>query len=60
MKKSLITAALVMTMAAGLGAMAGCSSEPAKADVNASIPEGAAPLMPFLLYTSEGFYSIFS
>ena len=29
MKKSLITAALVMTMAAGLGAVAGCSSEPA-------------------------------
>ena len=46
MKKSLSTAALVMTMAAGLGAVAGCSSEPAKADVNASIPEGAAPLMP--------------
>lgn len=46
MKKSLITAALVMAMAAGLGAAAGCSSEPAKTGVNANIPEGAAPLMP--------------
>ena len=53
MKKTLVAAALVVAMAAGLGAAAGCSAEPAKKGVNADIPAGAAPLMPT---THEGRY----
>ena len=51
MKKHMITAALVAVMALGLGTVAGCSQEAPREDVNANIPEGAAPLMPV---THEG------
>lgn len=46
MKKHMMTAALVLAMTMGLGAMAGCSEEAPKEDVNANVPAGAPPLMP--------------
>ena len=46
MKKHMITAALVLVMAMGLGAIAGCSQEAPKENVNANVPAGAPPLMP--------------
>ncbi len=46
MRKSLIAASLAFAMVAGLGAAAGCSAEPAELELNANVPEGAAPLMP--------------
>lgn len=46
MKKQAITAALVLSMALGMGAIAGCSEQAPKEDVNANVPAGAPPLMP--------------
>ena len=46
MKKHMITAALVLVMAMGMGAIAGCSQEAPKEDANANVPAGAPPLMP--------------
>ena len=39
-------AAGVLVLALGAGAVAGCAAQETKADVNADIPEGAAPTMP--------------
>lgn len=46
MKKPMILATFALTTALALGAVAGCSGQPAKEDVNANIPAGAPPLMP--------------
>lgn len=44
MKKHVVTAALALVMALGLGAVAGCS-EQREESVNANVPAGAPPLM---------------
>ena len=44
MKKRVFAMLLAVMMIAGLAA--GCGSAPAKQDVNANVPEGAAPTMP--------------
>ena len=46
MKKHVVTAALVLVMAMGLGTVTGCSEQPQKEDVNANVPAGSPPLMP--------------
>ena len=53
MKKTMITAALALTLALGAGALAGCSAEKPASTVNADTPAGAAPVMPA---THEGRY----
>lgn len=45
MKKQLLAGALVLAIAGGTFA-AGCSSAPAKEDINANMPAGAPSLMP--------------
>lgn len=46
MKKRIAGIALALTLGAGCLALGGCAEQGAKPDVNADIPEGAAPLMP--------------
>lgn len=46
MKKKAIATALVLTMALGAGALAGCATERAGYTGNDDIPTGAPPLMP--------------
>ena len=45
MQKKHLVASAAMACALGAFCIAGCSAAPAKEDVNANIPEGAAPLM---------------
>ncbi len=46
MKKQLVTGALVLAMALGAGALAGCAESSApKDDLNANVPAGAPKLM---------------
>ena len=51
MQKKHLVASAALACALGAFCIAGCSAAPAKEDVNANIPEGAAPLMPV---THEG------
>ena len=51
MQKKHLVASAAMACALGAFCIAGCPAAPAKEDVNANIPEGAAPLMPV---THEG------
>lgn len=46
MKLKVTVLALALAAVLGTTVLAGCGSAPAKQDVNANVPEGAAPTMP--------------
>ena len=46
MKLKVTVLSLALAAVLGATALAGCGSAPAKQDVNANVPEGAAPTMP--------------